>query len=144
MNDEEMNPAAALDSSRFGTSDLVYVNPAERHVVCARLDVGNETERFLLSSISYYFWLRELVHAARSLFDESPTLDMFIFLNRLPGGVCYMLEKLRDNLRVHLIRYRVLPVGGGRETALYFEPLFSPIRAVAAPPEAPLPPMSKQ
>jgi hypothetical protein len=124
VNNDAIRAAENIASPRYGKSDLLFVTPTGGHVVVVKLDDGKERERFLISSISYYFWLRELMHAVSPFLGQMPKLDMFFFLGHVPVGVSFMLEKLRDNLRVHLIRYRIVPSENEKERALYFEHVF--------------------
>jgi hypothetical protein len=122
-NNRALRAAENIVSPRYGRSDLLFVAPTGGHVVCVKLDDGKECERFLISSISYYFWLKELIHAARFFFGKMPRLDMFFFLGHISEDVSFMLEKLRDNLRVHLIQYRFMRSENEKERVLCLEQL---------------------
>ena len=48
-----------LDSVHFGASDLCLVNKDRTCITVVRLGQEGEGENFILSSLSYYFWVKQ-------------------------------------------------------------------------------------
>ncbi len=113
-----------IASPKFGSSDLLLTNKAKTTIVCAKLNNGRNCEAFIVSAIAYYFWFREFMKVGQCCFNGKPRLEMYFFLDDLPAVVSYMLEKLRENVRVHLVQYNILQVEGLKGLAIYFQHVF--------------------
>ncbi len=113
-----------IASPKFGSSDLLLTNKAKTSIVCAKLNNGRNCEAFIVSAIAYYFWFREFLKVGQCFFNGKPRLEMYFFLDDLPAIVSHMLEKLRENVRVHLVKYNLLQVEGLKGPAIYFQHVF--------------------
>ncbi len=121
---EDASVEENIASPKFGSSDLLLTNKAKTDIVCARLNNGKNCEAFIVSAIAYYFWFREFLQVGQCLFNGKPRLEMYFFLDDLPAVVSHMLEKLRENVRVHLVKYNILQVEGLKGLAIYFQHIF--------------------
>ena len=112
-----------IASPHFGSSDLLFVNHGKTHLTVARLNDAEETEKFIISSMSYYVWLKDLVTASAILSNGKIGLDMYLFSHDFSASICNLMHFLGTESKIHLIKYAVLQVDGLDEPAVYFQPL---------------------
>ncbi|MDY6986562.1 MAG: hypothetical protein SWQ30_00740 [Thermodesulfobacteriota bacterium] len=114
-------PADNIDSPQFGSSDLLFVSHAKTHLTVARLNDTDDCERFIISSISYYLWLKQLVTVNEALFGAKSRLDMYLFSHHFSASICNLIPRLSTEFKFQLINYSVVLVEGLDEPAVYFQ-----------------------
>ena len=108
-------------SPKFGSSDLLFVNKARTNLTVARLNDHEDCERFIISSMSYYFWLKESITVSKVFFNGKSELDMYLFSHDFSATVRYLMDNLTGKLKVYPIKYNILQVEGLNEPAIYFQ-----------------------
>jgi hypothetical protein len=112
-----------IASPEFGSSDLLFVNQGKTHLTVARLNDTEDIERFIISSMSYYVWLKDLVTASEILSNGKIEIDMYLFSHDFSTAVSYLMHHLATNLEIYLIKYHILQVEGLDEPGIYFQRL---------------------
>ena len=113
-----------IDSPKFGSSDLLFVNKAKTSLTIVRWNHDEEErEKFVISSISYYLWLREFMTASEIFFNAKSGLEMYVFSRDFSAAACHMMEYLSKKIGVHLVRYSILEVEHVDEPGIYFQHL---------------------
>jgi len=110
-----------IHSPKFGSSDLLFVNKAKTNLTIVRLNDKANYEKFIISSISYYLWLKELVTVGESFFHGKSELEMYLFSHDFSAAICYLIDSLAKKFRVYLVKYNILQVEGFDEPAIYFQ-----------------------
>jgi hypothetical protein len=108
-------------SPKFGSSDLLFMNRAKTNLTVARLNDRKEGEDFIISSISYYFWLKEFVTISEVFFNAKGGLDMYLFSHDFSAAIRYLMDNMARRLKVYAIKYNILQVEGLNEPAIYFQ-----------------------
>jgi hypothetical protein len=116
-----------IDSPRFGSSDLLFVNKTRTRIVCAKLSREINGEAFVVSAVAFYCWLKKLMQAGASLFGRQATLDMVLFANDFTPAVTYMMDVFAADASVHLIQYNIFRVEALEHPVVRFRPV-KPIR----------------
>jgi hypothetical protein len=112
-----------IASPQFGSSDLSFVNQGKTHLTVARLNDAQDIERFIISSMSYYVWLKELVTASEILSNGKMEIDMYLFSHDFSAAISYLMHHLARKLDIYLIKYKILQVEGLDEPGIYFQRL---------------------
>jgi len=112
-----------IASPQFGSSDLLFVNPGKTHLTVARLRDTEDTEKFVISAMSYYVWLKDLVTASEILSNGKVDIDMYLFSNDFSAAISCLMDHLATKLDIYLIKYKILQVEGFDEPGIYFKPL---------------------
>jgi hypothetical protein len=112
-----------IASPQFGSSDLLFVNPGKTHLTVARLRDTEDTEKFVISAMSYYVWLKDLVAASEILSNEKIDIEMYLFSHDFSAAIAYLMDHLARKLDIYLIKYKILQVEGLDEPGIYFQPL---------------------
>jgi hypothetical protein len=112
-----------IASPQFGSSDLSFVNQGKTHLTVARLNDAEAIEKFIISSMSYYVWLKELVTASEILSNGKMEIDMYLFSHDFSAAISYLMHHLATNLEIYLIKYQILQVEGLDEPGIYFQRL---------------------
>jgi hypothetical protein len=112
-----------IASPQFGSSDLLFVNPGKTHLTVARLRDTEDTEKFVISAVSYYVWLKDLVTASEILSNGKVDIDMYLFSHDFPPAISCLMDHLATKLDIYLIKYKILQVEGLDEPGIYFKPL---------------------
>jgi hypothetical protein len=99
------------------------LDKAKTNVTVARLHDGEECEKFIMASISYYFWLNEFIRASEVFFNKKSGLDMYLFSDDFSAPICYMLDNIPNKLRAYLVKYHIIQVEDLREPVIYFQHL---------------------
>jgi hypothetical protein len=123
-------PADNIRSPKFGVSDLLFVNSGRTTLTVVRLNgrnYGESCEKFIISSISYYFWLRQFITVSEVCFSGKCKLEMYLFSDGFSAPVLYLIDNLPNEspLHLHLIKYNVLDGEGLDEPAIYFQHMSS-------------------
>jgi len=108
-------------SPKFGSSDLLLVNKAKTNLIVGRLNDREEGENFIISSISYYFWLMEFITISEVFLNGKCGLDMYLFSHDFSAASRYLMDNLTGKLKVYPIKYNTLQVEGLNEPAIYFQ-----------------------
>lgn len=108
-------------SPKFGSSDLLFMNRAKTNLTVARLNDRKEGEDFIISSISYYFWLKEFITISEVFFNAKGGLDMYLFSHDFSAAIRYLMDNMARRLKVYAIKYNILQVEGLNEPAIYFQ-----------------------
>jgi hypothetical protein len=108
-------------SPKFGSSDLLFMNRAKTNLTVARLNDRKEGEDFIISSISYYFWLKEFITVNEVFFNAKGGLDMYLFSHDFSVPIRYLMDNMSRKLMVYAIKYNILQVEGLNEPAIYFQ-----------------------
>lgn len=112
---------ANIDSPQFGSSDLAFANGEKTLLRVARINDARDTEKFIVSSMSYYWWLEQSLTVSEAFHNGKTGLDMYLFSNDFsPASECVM-DKLGRKFNVHLVKYNILQVEGLNEPAIYFQ-----------------------
>ena len=114
-----------IHSTQFGSSDLLFLDKAKTNVTVARLHDEGACERFVMASISYYFWLDEFIRASEVFFNKKSGLDMYLFSDDFSAPICYMIDNIPKKLKIYLIQYHFLEVEGLQEPVIYFQHITS-------------------
>ena len=112
-----------IASPQFGSSDLSFVNQGKTHLTVARLNDAEAIEKFIISSMSYYVWLKELVTASEILSNGKMEIDMYLFSHDFSAAISYLMHHLATQLEIYLIKYHILQVEGLDEPGIYFQRL---------------------
>jgi hypothetical protein len=110
-----------IHSAQFGSSDLLFLNKAKTNVTVARLHDEGERERFVMASISYYFWLNEFIRASEVFFNRKSGLDMYLFSDDFSAPICYMIDNIQKKLKIYLVQYHFFKVEDLHEPVIYFQ-----------------------
>ena len=124
LNSESNQELVLVDniaSSNFGSSDLLFVNKEKTHLITARLHDGVSCERFIISSMSYYFWLKELMRVSDLFHGGKSGLDMYLFSRDFSAAILYLISNLNKGSRMCLFKYRILQVEDLDEPAIDFQ-----------------------
>ena len=108
-------------SPKFGSSDLLLINKAKTNLTIGRLNDRKEGENFIISSISYYFWLKEFITVSEVFFDGRCGLDMYLFSHDFSAASRCLMDNLTRKSEVYPIKYNILQVEGLNEPAIYFQ-----------------------
>jgi len=112
-----------IASPQFGSSDLLFVNQGKTHLTVARLRDTEDTEKFVISAMSYYIWLKDLVTASEILSNGKIDIDMYLFSHDFSAAVSCLMHHLATKLDIYLIKYKILQVEGLDEPGIYFQRL---------------------
>ena len=112
-----------IASPQFGSSDLSFVNQGKTHLTVARLNDAEAIEKFIISSMSYYVWLKDLVTASEILSNGKMEIDMYLFSHDFSAAISYLMHHLATQLEIYLIKYHILQVEGLDEPGIYFQRL---------------------
>lgn len=112
-----------IASPQFGSSDLLFVNHGKTHLTVARLSDTEDTEKFVISAMSYYVWLKDLVTASEILSNGKIEIDMYLFSHDFSAAISYLMHALATKLEIYLIKYHILQVEGLDEPGIYFQRL---------------------
>ena len=127
---KDLIPADNIRSPKFGASDLLFVDSGRTTLTAVRLsdrNYGESCEKFIISSVSYYFWLRQFITVREVCFSGRCKLEMYLFSDGFSSPVRYLIENLPNKsvLHLHLIKYNVLHGEGLDEPAIYFQHMSS-------------------
>jgi hypothetical protein len=125
---KDLIPADNIRSPKFGASDLLFVNSARTSLTAVRLsgrNYGESCEKFIISSISYYFWLRQFITVSEVFFSGKCKLEMYLFSDVFSAPVRYLMDNLPSKSFLHLIKYNILQGEGLDEPAIYFQHMSS-------------------
>ncbi|MFC1890638.1 hypothetical protein ACFL4G_12870 [Thermodesulfobacteriota bacterium] len=141
---EDFTPTNNIDSPGFGSSDLLFVDKARANLMAARLLDGDNCEKFIVSSISYYFWLGEFLLISEAFSRRKTELELYLFLNDFSPAVSLFMKNLAPDLRLHLVKHKALEVEGLHEPVIHFErmifeatPKVPPVKEQEPPEKAP-------
>jgi len=112
-----------IASPQFGSSDLLFANQGKTHLTVARLSDTEATESFVMSAMSYYFWLKDLVTATEILSNGKIEIDMYLFSHDFSASISHLMHHLATTLDIYLIKYDILQVEGLDEPGIYFQHL---------------------
>ena len=114
-----------IRSPKFGSSDLLFVNSTKTNLTAARLNHRNNgegCEKFIISSISYYFWVRQFITVSEVFLNGTCGLEMYLFSDDFSTPVRYLMDNLPNKSVFHLVQYSVLQGEDFDEPAIYFQP----------------------
>jgi hypothetical protein len=112
-----------IASPQFGSSDLLFVNQGKTHLTVARLNDTEDIERFIISSMSYYVWLKDFVTVGEIFSSGKIEMDLYLFSHDFSTTVSYLMHHLATQLEIYLIKYHILQVEGLDEPGIYFQRL---------------------
>jgi hypothetical protein len=112
-----------IASPRFGSSDLLFVNQGKTHLTVARLNDTEDIERFIISSMSYYVWLKDFVTVGEIFSSGKIEMDLYLFSHDFSAAISYLMHHLATQLEIYLIKYHILQVEGLDEPGIYFQRL---------------------
>ncbi|MBN1843223.1 MAG: hypothetical protein JW883_13200 [Deltaproteobacteria bacterium] len=124
-----------IESPQFGSSDLAFVNGEKTLLMVARINDARDTEKFIVSSMSYYWWLEQFLTISEVFHNGKTGLDMHLFSNDFSAAIECVMDKLGGKFNVHLVKYNILQVEGLDEPAAYFQRMTPGDLAQDAPPE---------
>jgi hypothetical protein len=112
-----------IASPEFGSSDLLFVNQGKTHLTVARLNDTEDIERFIISSMSYYVWLKDFVTVGEIFSSGKIEMDLYLFSHDFSAAISYLMHHLATQLEIYLIKYHILQVEGLDEPGIYFQRL---------------------
>lgn len=112
-----------INSFKFGSSDLLFINKAKTNLTVAKLNDRENTEKFVISSISYRFWLEECITASKIVSDGKTGLDMYLFSPEFSTAICYLVDNLAQEHPIHLVQYCIMRVEDLDKPAIHFQRL---------------------
>ena len=110
-----------IHSAQFGSSDILFLDKAKTNVTVAKLHHEGECERFVMASISYYFWLNEFIKASEVFFNKKSGLEMYLFSDDFSAPIRYMIDNIPEKLKIYLVKYHFLQVEDLSEPVIYFQ-----------------------
>lgn len=110
-----------IDSPKFGSSDLLFINRAMTNLTIAKLSDRESNEKFVISSICYYLWLMECITAGRAFFNGKTRSDMYLFSHEFSDAICYLLDNLCQIYPIYLIKYHIINVEDLDGPAIHFQ-----------------------
>ncbi|NVM21115.1 MAG: hypothetical protein HWN68_04985 [Desulfobacterales bacterium] len=110
-----------VQSPKFGSSDLLFINKAKTKLAAIRLDNRGDCEKFIIASISYYLWFKELITIGETFFHGKSDLEMYLFSHDFSAAICCLMDSLAKEFRVYLVKYNILQVEDFDEPAIYFQ-----------------------
>jgi len=112
-----------IASPQFGSSDLLFVDHGKTHLTVARLNDAEDIEKFIISSMSYYVWLKDFVTVGEIFSSGKTEMDMYLFSHDFSTAVSYLMHALATQLEIYLIKYHILQVEDLDEPGIYFQRL---------------------
>ncbi len=116
-------PGKNIASPQFGSSDLLFVNHNKTHLTVARLNDTEDIEKFIVSSMSYYVWLKEFVTVGEIFSSGKIEMDMYLFSHDFSTAVSYLIHAPATKLEIYLIKYHILQLEDLDEPGIYFQRL---------------------
>jgi hypothetical protein len=120
-SDEDLILIENIDSLKFGSSDLLFINKAKTNLTVAKLSNRESSDKFVISSISYCFWLIECLTAGKVFFNGKTGWDMYLFSHEFSAAICYLVDNLSQELPIHLVKYHIIDVEDLDEPAIHFQ-----------------------
>ena len=120
-SDKDLILVDNIYSPKFGSSDLLLVNHAKTNLTVGRLNNRAEDEKFIIESISYYFWLKEFITISEILFNNKCGVGMYLFSHDFSAASRYLIDNLIRKLNVYLIKYNILQSESLNGPAIYFQ-----------------------
>ena len=110
-----------VDSPKFGSSDLLFINGDRTNLTIGKIGDTKRNERFVISSICYYFWLMECITAGRAFFNGKTRLNMYLFCHEFSDPIRYLLDNLCPVYPIYLIQYQIINVEDSDGPAIHFQ-----------------------
>ncbi|UCD87847.1 MAG: hypothetical protein JSV01_08945 [Desulfobacterales bacterium] len=120
-SDEDLILLENINSLKFGSSDLLFINKPKTNLTVAKLSNRESSEKFFISSISYCFWLAECITAGKVFFNGKTGWDMYLFSHEFSAAICYLVDNLSQELPIHLVKYYMIHLEDLDEPAIYFQ-----------------------
>ncbi|MBW2602644.1 MAG: hypothetical protein JRD47_12165 [Deltaproteobacteria bacterium] len=89
----------------------------------ARLNSEQDSEAFLVESLAYYLWAKELISVNGAIMNTSSEMKMFLFSSRFSKSVHRIMGHWDPALKVHLVKYRIFQVEDLGKPVVHFEPV---------------------
>jgi hypothetical protein len=121
---EELVVAQDINSIEYGSSDLLFVNRTKAKIIVAKIrhpEDEESGEKFLISSLCYYFWLMEVLVIGEILLKLKPRLDLYLFSHDFSLAVFYLVDNLIKEFPIHLIRCTTGQAEDLPEPAIHFQ-----------------------
>jgi len=100
----------SINSLDYGSPDLLLVNKAKANLTAAKLRYPEEqesSEKFVISSLCYYFWLREAITIGEVVLNVKTELEMFLFSHDFSSAIFYLVDNMVKEFPIHVVRYSV-------------------------------------
>jgi len=107
--------------SPFGAVDLLFTNKAQASVTAVRIQEGAEHEKYILSSISCFFWLKDFFSSHRNHAAEIQELEMVLFAPVFSAAAVYLFEMLCSKFKIRPVKYHILHVEDLKDPAIFFQ-----------------------
>lgn len=128
----EVESIRGIASPDFGTADLAFASKPRNRVILARLNTRRESDAFVITSVAYYLWVRDLLSAAQSVLNAELQTELFCFCPHFSKALCHTVAAhRRTGIAVHLFRYRLFRVEGLGEPVIHFHPVLAPRKTPA-------------
>ena len=128
----EVESIRGIASPDFGTADLAFAGKPRNRVILARLNTGKESDAFVITSVAYYLWVRDLLSAGQSVLNAELQTELFCFCPHFSKALCHTVAAhRRTGIAVHLFRYRLFRVEGLGEPVIHFHPVLAPRKTPA-------------
>lgn len=125
QGDPEVFPLERIVSPEFGSSDIAFAGKPKDCVTVARLNGEQDSEAFLVESLAYYLWAKELISISGAIMNTSSEMKMFLFSSCFSKSVHRIMDHWNPALKVHLIKYRIFKVEDLEKPVIHFEPVTS-------------------
>ena len=116
----------SINSLDYGSSDLLLVNKAKVNLIAAKLRYPKDKEsgeKFVISSLCYYFWLREAITIGEVVLNAKTELEMFLFSHDFSSAIFYLVDNIVKEFPIHVVRYSVCRSEDLDEPEIYFHDL---------------------
>lgn len=110
-------------SPEFGSSDVAFAGKSSDCVTVARLNGGQDSEAFLVESLAYYLWAKELISVTGAIMNTSREMKMFLFSSCFSKSVLRIMDHWDPALEVHLVKYSIFQVEDLAESVVHFAPV---------------------
>jgi hypothetical protein len=100
----------SINSLDYGSSDLLLVNKAKANLTAAKLRYPKDKEsgeKFVISSLCYYFWLREAITIGEVVLNVKTEVEMFLFSHDFSSAIFYLVDNLVRDFPIHVVRYSI-------------------------------------
>ncbi len=119
--DENFISAENVDSVKFGSSDLLFINQGKTNLTVVRVCYRENSAKFFISSICYGLWLMECITAGKILFDGKAGLNIYLFSHEFSAEIFYLVDNLSLTFPIYLVKYDMIHAEDLDEPAAHFQ-----------------------
>jgi hypothetical protein len=104
----ELVPSQSITSLEYGSCDLLFVNRTNANLTAAKIRHAGDQERvekFVVSSLCYYFWLLESITIGEVVLRVKTQLDLYLFAPDFSSAIFYLVDNLIKDFPIHVVKY---------------------------------------